>query len=191
MFTRLSKVVLWIGLIGCFIFSIMLGVSTQSEWGFWVTLGGWVATLVIFSGFGMIVELANNIKDSRDYLENISRNGITQSNNTTTDTSASYNLTSPAKEIKSSDSKPPVANTNNTPKNVSYAPWECPKCGHSNLGSYKFCEDCDARRPSNVPIQTSANNSSKTSKTFWTCPDCGSYVSLSESKCNNCGTPKP
>lgn len=68
MFTKISKVVMWIGIVVCFVLSIIIGTQFRGI-EFWVMLGGWTATLVIFSSFGMIVEIAENIKKSREILE--------------------------------------------------------------------------------------------------------------------------
>ncbi len=189
MFTKISKVVLWIGVVACFILSIVFG-TTVKGWEFLVMLSGWVATLIIFSAFGMIVEMADNTGKSRKLLEEIlmSKNNVSQTNSVPVSTPAnsaqpSYDLSSIAADIK--------ANVKPTVKNISYEPWACPKCGHSNSGSYKFCENCDARRPSNVTVQQTNGSAANSSKDFWICPDCGCYNPFSQAKCSSCGTPKP
>ncbi|MGN0668963.1 MAG: hypothetical protein ACI4JZ_00295 [Oscillospiraceae bacterium] len=71
MFTNISKVILWIGIAAGFIASIILGTRIPG-WEFLVMLGGWIATLIIFSLYGMIVEMASNINKSRKLLETMS-----------------------------------------------------------------------------------------------------------------------
>ncbi len=71
MFTKICKVVMWIGIVACFVLSIVFGTSVKG-WEFLVMLGGWIATLVIFSCFGMFIEMAENIRESRELLETMS-----------------------------------------------------------------------------------------------------------------------
>ena len=121
MFTKISKVVLWIGVVACFILSIVFGTSVHG-WEFLVMLGGWVATLIIFSAFGMVVEMAENIRESRELLEKMSRN--------------SASSTAPASEVSNGKASLFAAS-----QASDY--WKYPTCGYSNFGTRKFCEKCD------------------------------------------------
>lgn len=127
MFTKICKVVMWIGIIVCFVLSIIIGRLFRGI-EFWVMLGGWTATLVIFSSFGMIVEIAENIKKSREIFEKMSRNE-TQ-----------------AKGILSAASSNEVSNAKASLFASSEASdyWKCPMCGATNFGTRRFCEKCDA-----------------------------------------------
>lgn len=167
MFTAISKAFLWIGVVAGIVASIMLG-STVSGNGFWITLGCIVATLIIFSFYGMIVEISSNIKKSRKLLEEMSRNNGAQTNNVQPATNVSnvqqpvntasvqptVNVASVQQPVTVTNVQQPVKVANSTPSE----PWVCPKCGHTNSGSYKYCEDCDARKPSNFAVQQSVDN---------------------------------
>lgn len=167
MFTKICKVVLWIGVVACFILSIVFSTLVHG-WEFLVMLGGWVATLIIFSSFGMVIEMADNIRKSREFLETMSRNNGAQTNNVqpatnvanvqqpvnTASVQPTVNVASVQQPAKVTNVQQPVNVANNTPSE----PWVCPKCGHTNSGSYKYCEDCDARKPSNFAVQQSVDN---------------------------------
>lgn len=158
MFTKICKVVLWIGVVACFILSIVFSTLVHG-WEFLVMLGGWVATLIIFSSFGMVIEMADNIRKSREFLETMSRNNVTHSTNVqqpvfTNNIQQPINVASVQQPAKVTNVQQPVKVANSTPSE----PWVCPKCGHTNSGSYKYCEDCDARKPSNFAVQQSVDN---------------------------------
>lgn len=118
MFTNISKVILWIGIAAGFIASIVLG-TMVSGWEFLVMLGGWVATLIIFSLYGMIVEMSSNIKKSRELLETMSN-------------------TQPA---------PPTPPTQTTDEEDSDDMWQCEKCKCFNEVSSTFCIYCGTPKP--------------------------------------------
>lgn len=126
MFTKISKVVMWIGIVACFVLSIVIGTQFRSI-EFLVMLGGWAATLVIFSSFGMVIEIAENIKKSREIIEKMSRN----------DTEA--------KGIISAASASEVSNTKASlfPSSVASDYWKCPTCGATNSSARRYCEKCD------------------------------------------------
>lgn len=126
MFTKISKVVMWIGIVACFVLSIVIGTQFRSI-EFLVMLGGWAATLVIFSSFGMVIEIAENIKKSREIIEKMSRN----------DTEA--------KGIISAASASEVSNTKASlfPSSVASDYWKCPMCGATNSSARRYCEKCD------------------------------------------------
>ena len=70
MFTRMSKVVLWILLVVCVIAGfILLGVDPAISFIVW---GG---GLVLVYGFGIFVELINNVLDIKKILKKMSDNG--------------------------------------------------------------------------------------------------------------------
>lgn len=126
MFTKISKVVMWIGIVACFVLSIVIGTLFRGI-EFWVMLGGWTATLVIFSSFGMIVEIAENIKKSREIIEKMSRNDI-QAKGIISPTPAGEVSNAKASLFASSEAS-------------DY--WKCSMCGAVNFGTRRYCEKCD------------------------------------------------
>ena len=70
MFTKISKVLLWIMVIGGVITSFAVGSNDRMGWFIPV---GLIATLLILAGIGVVVEMADNILRSREILEEISR----------------------------------------------------------------------------------------------------------------------
>ena len=126
MFTKISKVVLWIGIVAGFVLSRVFGTSVKG-WEFLVMLGGWIATLIIFSAFGMSVEKSENIRRSRELLETMSRNGA-QTLSIPGSTSSSEASNGKASLLAASQAS-------------DY--WKCPTCGYSNFGTRKYCEKCD------------------------------------------------
>lgn len=143
MFTKISKVVLWIGVVACFILSIAFGTSVKG-WEFLVMLGGWVATLIIFSVFGMVVEMAENIRESRELLETMSRNSA-QTNSISSTAPASVASPSYNPSAISNENRTPSVQQNGKPSLIAAnGGWRCPSCGLFNAGSRKYCENCDS-----------------------------------------------
>ena len=128
MFTNISKVILWIGIAAGFIASIVLG-TMVSGWEFLVMLGGWVATLIIFSLYGMIVEMSSNIKKSRELLETMSN-------------------TQPAPPARQTKEE---VNENTEEVNEDSEDdddmWKCYKCKCFNEVSSTFCIYCGTPKP--------------------------------------------
>lgn len=71
MFTGISRVLLVLGIIAGVIFSIAVGASVDGM-GWFVSVGI-IAMLVLFSAFGMQVEMAENIASCKKYIKRISR----------------------------------------------------------------------------------------------------------------------
>lgn len=139
MFTKISKVVMWIGIVACFVLSIVIGTQFRG-FGFWVMLGGWAATLVIFSSFGMVIEMAENIKKSREIIETMSRND-TEAKGILSAASASEVSNTKASLFPSSE----VSNAKASlfPSSEASDYWKCPTCGATNSGTRRYCEKCD------------------------------------------------
>lgn len=132
MFTKICKTVMWIGIVVCFVLSIVIGMQFRGI-EFWVILGGWAATLVIFSSFGMIIEIAENIKKSREILEIMSN---TQSAPPVRQTREEVNENT--EDINENDE-----DINEDDDDM----WKCSKCKCFNEYLSTFCIYCGAPKP--------------------------------------------
>lgn len=137
MFTRISRVLLVLGIIAGVIFSIAAGTSNDGLG--WIIPVGIIATLVIFSAFGMQVEMAENVAKCKRYLKHISGDISDDS-----DEDVAVRSASNAPQQKSSAL---FKNLNITPTAVQPDPsaplfWTCPECGEENDKYSLFCIKC-------------------------------------------------
>ncbi len=158
MFTRIAKGILTLGMIISFIASIIIGVfigdkSHNGLAGFGIVILGGVLTVVTFTGFGVIVEIATNIEVIRKEMEKRQTYPVQANSNTSKSTGNSYNL---------------IEMYNNR--------WNCPFCGHQNLGDAAFCTKC-GKNKSDSPTPESD---------FWTCRHCGTKNNMRDRYCKSC-----
>lgn len=133
MFTKISKVILWIGIIGCLILSIILGVSTKS---FLTFLSVFLGTIVVFSVLGVLIEISENIAESKDFLSNIDRKLGSCSTGVTN--SSSFSETSP-NYMGVANKLSAIANGEMT---HSEDFWFCRGCGTKNDKLSPTCKGC-------------------------------------------------
>lgn len=151
MFTRFSKIVLWLLLIADIIAAFALGASLGAG-GFFVILFGGIVLLMFF---GMFVELCNNVMDISQICSEIScfiknnpsalvKNNVNSLANTTNISNGKpYDLSRVANEY----SKEKNPTTNYKKSNESFVGgWTCTKCGCINKDAAFYCADCGSDR---------------------------------------------
>lgn len=130
MFTKIAKVILWIGVIAGFVGSIILGVGIGEIFGtssltFPIMLVGWVVTFVAYALLGVLVEISSNIAESRDLQAEI-------------------------KSKLSGIELSCVGNASSDVKSASIFPagtWTCPNCDTLNSDDARFCSRCHSHKP--------------------------------------------
>lgn len=153
MFTKVSKVILWIFVIGGVITSIAVGSNEGMGWFIPV---GILATLVILSGIGMLIEMAENIEASREFLYEIASKtgGFYGANNsgrvystprTQNTEDANYNNAPQPQATVNKDYGSALSRLNAV-ANGGAAPvndfWYCTKCGEKNERLASICKGC-------------------------------------------------
>lgn len=144
MFTRISKGVLIFYFIAVVFIGLMLLGNNEEETGA-IVLG---AGLVVGYGFGLFVELINNVLDIRinskkilskmqSYEQNSSLLG--NGSNSTLSNYGSGNTSTPYSSVGVSNS------SFNLMENAQKG-WTCMSCNSTNESSYNFCIKCGARR---------------------------------------------
>lgn len=83
MFSKISKVLLWIGVAAGVVVSIVVATIIPDGKGWWIFPVGVIVTLVLFSSYGTHVEMVSNIK----YISECLSYMVDKSNNTSTGTS--------------------------------------------------------------------------------------------------------
>ena len=126
MFTKICDVVAHGGFIVGIIISIVIGCSIP-DFAFIIIFGGIVVNLTLFSGVGMIVEMATNIKKSRELLETMSRDSV-----------QSKNVSSAVQTSVVSNGEASLLETNGA-----LVDWKCSTCGCINSYMRKYCDNCD------------------------------------------------
>ncbi len=209
MFTKIANIVLWLVAIVGFISSIVLGVSIGKAIGggigVLVVILGWVVTLLALTGFGLIVEMANNINRSRKLLEVLcdkksllDEKGQNETNEKDDSKIAIQNLME-KKDVwlcprcKTENSMNAVfCERCNEPKPKSAEHWECPKCGEINNTIHKFCTVCHTmRKGANLSKDDGKDkNKNKTEQpqNYWFCSACGEKNENVNPYCIICGT---
>lgn len=137
MFTKINKVVLWIFIIGGAIASIAVGASVKGMG--WFVPVGILATLIISASFGMMIEISENIRESRDYLYEL-KNKTGGAPNTSNAYSAppsggrDKNFDSTASKLSA------IANGGSAPQVPDF--WYCRDCGTKNDRLASTCKGC-------------------------------------------------
>lgn len=139
MFTRISKVVLWILLAGVVIAGfILLGIDVG------ISLIVWGGGLVVIYGFGIFVELINNVLDIKNILKSMNDNGYSMGApvQQVQEPVLSYNRNgSQNTRSESRMNLSAVAAASTTQSNASSG-WYCRECGTKNKTSSRICMGC-------------------------------------------------
>ena len=139
MFTRISKVVLWILLAGVVIAGfILLGIDVG------ISLIVWGGGLVVIYGFGIFVELINNVLDIKNILKSMNDNGYSMGAQVqqVQEPVLSYNRNgSQNTRSESRMNLSAVAAASTTQSNASSG-WYCRECGTKNKTSSRICMGC-------------------------------------------------
>lgn len=185
MFTKIANGILILGVAAGLIGSIFLGVSIgRTNWGigFLTVLIGWVVTLVVFTGFGMLVEIANNINKSREYLGMLCGKAPGTQTMSAPQAKPVPTWTCPHCQTKNSDDYH-FCTKCRTPKPASEEYWYCSKCGEKNESVRQYCMVCGAPQKGVKQIPVAPKN-------YWKCPQCGEMNDEFSYTCKKCGKSK-
>lgn len=141
MFTKINKAMLYLLIIGGIIASIGVG-SISSEMGWFIPVGI-ISTFVLAAGFGMLIEISENIRESREYLYEIKNkmSGSYSANNTGTAYNAAQPYSSENKSYGNSISKlSAIANGGSAEAVPEF--WFCTSCGEKNDRLSSSCKGC-------------------------------------------------
>lgn len=146
MFTKISKAVLWLSIIGGIIASIAIG-SIEDRYGT-KNMGlfipvGIISTFVIAAGFGMLIEISENIQESRDHLYEINNKigGSYGANSASGNYNALQPHSSENKNYGYSVSKlSAIANGGSAEAAPDF--WYCTECGEKNDKHATTCKGC-------------------------------------------------
>lgn len=168
MFTRMSKVMLWIAGIGIVIggFVAMGNDEEGIGWAIWVI--GFVALWAL----GVFIELINNVLDIKNILSNMSLGNSYASNSSSSTPKNSYNTT-------------PI-----------YTNWCCTGCGTTNVPEADFCSYCGKPKGSlgtggyNISELAAESETQNTIQDGWFCRSCGTKNKSTSRICSGCGKDK-
>lgn len=139
MFTKISKAALWLSIIGGIIVSIAVGTMDEG-WGWFIPVGI-ISTFVVASGFGMLIEISENIQEIRYHLYEINNKmGVSCGANKP---NAAYGVPqAPAEKNYSNTAARLSAIANGgTPDPVPDF-WYCRNCGERNDKLASTCKGC-------------------------------------------------
>ncbi len=148
MFTRILKVLLWFGVIAGAIGSLILGGSVgedgNSLLGFFVALLGLIVTLVSFSLLGVLVEISENIRDSRIFLWQITNANSSVSNSVS---KLSQIANGDPNSVSHSSAVKTYSGTATKLSQIASGGqgnefWYCTQCGEKNSFSSMICKSC-------------------------------------------------
>lgn len=155
MFTRISKVVLWILLAGIVIAGFIL---------LWFNVGisliVWGGGLVVIYGFGIFVELINNVLDIKNILKSMKDNG--------------YSMEPPVQQVQE-----PVPSYN---RNDSRSQYNSNQYGQNN-GSQNTRNESRM----NLSAVAAASTTQTNANSGWYCRACGTKNKPSSRICIGCG----
>lgn len=131
MFTKISKVVLWVGIAVGVLYSVVMGMKLES---FWIFLGGTVITFVTSSSFGMLIEISEGIADSRDTLRSIEQKFKNQKPDSGIQPPSISN-----NYLRTADKLTNIANGGSSGAG---GLWSCAECGTVNDPLSSYCKGC-------------------------------------------------
>lgn len=144
MFTKINKVLLWLIIVGGIITSIAIGSATDhlgnNNMGWFIPVGI-IATFVLAAGFGMMIEISENIKKSCDFLYEIkSKTGGSYGANNTqqpigTNPNYGTEYQNPSTENKGYGNALSKFSAINNGGSAATAPdfWYCTECGEKTI----------------------------------------------------------
>lgn len=139
MFTKIAKAALWLSILGGIIASIAIG-SMDEGWGWFIPVGI-ISTFVIASGFGMLIEIAENIQESREHLYEIrsKMGGAYGANSSNAANGAPQNYGN--KNYANAAARLSAIANGGTPEPVPDF-WYCRSCGEKNDKLASSCKGC-------------------------------------------------
>lgn len=156
MFTKFSKVILWFWIFGGIIASVVLASPfLKNDYtvgtGVGIILVGIAVTFFSFAFLGMLIEIAENIADSRKFLYEINRKLANPNKNSAaqaasqTGNSNSNGGTFSYKTDENGNQVLVVKNDGGFSE-AADEPWKCPHCQFTNRGKANICVNCGAPR---------------------------------------------
>lgn len=173
MFTRMSKVVLWILLAACVIAGfILLGVDPTISFIVW---GG---GLVLVYGFGIFVELINNVLDIKKILKKMSDNG--------------YSMGAPVQQMQAAVSQDQYNSNQYNQSQHSSNQYNQNQYSSAQYGQSQYAQGGSSQgRDNNGRINLAAAAAASTPRSnavsVWYCRDCGTKNKTSSRICIGCG----
>lgn len=148
MFTNIAKGILWFFVIVGVLFSLIAGGGTcaQDASFWWIAPVGIIATLLICTAMGVVVELANNVAHIRHFLDGTNNQPVV---NAAAQPAQSIGWTCPecgevndkytrfCTKCGKKFSQQSTENANNQS-----SIWKCPKCGAENDKNALYCKVC-------------------------------------------------
>lgn len=188
MYTKIGSVIMWVGVAAGFIGSIPFGVCMGKAFnngfaGFMFVLVGWIVTALVFTAYGIFIEMSANIRKGRKILEAMatgSKANLKEAMEGTED--EPYDLIASIKKRVIGDSwvctgcgyrnkgEDLFCAKCRKYKSVCENKWYCSKCGQKNDMSYPYCTVCSQRRLSDTITPTT---SSIFKPRHWECKKCG------------------
>lgn len=154
MFTKIATGILWFFIIVGILFSLIAGGGACSQDGsfWWIAPVGIIATLLIATGMGVVVELANNVAKCKKYLKILAGDTsadpdepsvIGNANNTLQkNDSGNENNTSQKNDNRLFKNLDITAQKSTAQTAYSASLWKCPECGEENDKYSLFCTKC-------------------------------------------------
>ncbi len=173
MFTRMSKVVLWILLVVCVIAGfILLGVDPAISFIVW---GG---GLVLVYGFGIFVELINNVLDIKKILKKMSDNG--------------YSMGASVQQMQAAVSQDQYNSNQYNQSQHSSNQYNHNQYSSAQYGQSQYVQGGSSQgRNNNGRINLAAAAAASTPRSnavsVWYCRDCGTKNKTSSRVCIGCG----
>ncbi len=184
MFTRMAMGVLTIIIIAGAISSLILGVKVGKSTdnfglGFLITIVGWVVTMLSSCVLGVIVELANNVMDCKQIMQQIA-DKMNRANLPCAEESGSNGNSGG----KSADPRDLLK------RNDEF--WKCPECGTQNEKFRYSCQRCGALSRAGLvqQVNSNANSNANAVQKYWFCSKCGEQNAPEVRFCVHCGQPR-
>lgn len=165
MFTRISKVVLWILLAGVVIAGfILLGIDVG------ISLIVWGGGLVVIYGFGIFVELINNVLDIKNILKSMNDNG--------------YSMGAPVQQVQ----EPVLSYDRNGSQNQYNHNQNSQNQYNSNqYGQNNGSQNTRSESRMNLSAVAAASTTQSNASSGWYCRECGTKNKTSSRICMGCG----
>lgn len=142
MFTKIATGILWFFIIVGILFSLIAGGGACSQDGsfWWIAPVGIIATLLIATGMGVVVELANNVAKCKKYLKILA--GDTSADSDEPSVIGNANNTSQKNDNRLFKNLDITAQKSTAQTAYSASLWKCPECGEENDKYSLFCIKC-------------------------------------------------
>lgn len=142
MFTKIATGILWFFIIVGILFSLIAGGGACSQDGsfWWIAPVGIIVTLLIATGVGVVVEMANNVAKCKKYLKILA--GDTSADPDEPSVIGNANNTSQKNDNRLFKNLDITAQKSTAQTAYSASLWKCPECGEENDKYSLFCIKC-------------------------------------------------